>query len=655
MRTLFNGYWLLLLGVALTPNVLFAQAELQAWGNIRGIRTPEQLLQFSSSLRWAQGNWSNEQFTAQEFYKNKYHREGPLQRVTTNMDSLFWRETVLDTGSGQAQVTIETELRDSMHEWNGLFFHIALSAENFSNPNIQVLAPPMVNLNTHPAPPVRSDEQMRIFANGISVSNTISQFRLLADRDMWIIVVRNPSTGELGLYFTLQSGFLSAGSRSQARFDITMTGTAVATPVNLRLFPDFPGAAFLGMGGNFRLQNRRNDPPVIDYCLKNMEVRMGRVEMPWRRWHPSDTLSPLDAARKGQLDPQVKAAMEMAQRLSRMKMPVLLAAWFPPAWAVEGELTSDPKHPDGTWGNPLRPDRMTAIYASIADYIVYLKEAYQVEVSMFSFNEADLGINVRQSPKQHADFIKGLGQHLRSRGLATRLLLGDTSDANAFGFVEAALNDPATWAYIGAVSFHSWRGWDDATLLKWQSIADRLNVPLIIGEGSIDAAAWSYPMILREPHYAMEEIKLYLRILALCQPQSILQWQLTSDYALLAGGGLFGDNSTPMQPTQRFFNLKQLALTPADLLHLPITHEEKDLFVAALGHSKRNNYAFHIVNDGPAREIIINDLPPKLKSLRVYTTDATHQCEKGERIAVINGQARVQVATACFVSLFSEQ
>lgn len=43
---------------------------------------------------------------------------------------------------------------------------------------------------------------------------------------------------------------------------------------------------------------------------------------------------------------------------------------------------------------------------------------------------------------------------------------------------------------------------------------------------------------------------------------SILQWQLTANYSVLAGGGIFG-NEGPLQPTQRYWNLKQLGSTPA--------------------------------------------------------------------------------------------
>jgi hypothetical protein len=94
---------------------------------------------------------------------------------------------------------------------------------------------------------------------------------------------------------------------------------------------------------------------------------------------------------------------------------------------------------------------------------------------------------VRQTPKEHADFIKGLGSYLESRGINTKLLLGDTTDANGWPFVEAAINDKSTHKYILAVSFHSWRGYADENLQKWASSAKRINRLILVGEGSMDA------------------------------------------------------------------------------------------------------------------------------------------------------------------------
>jgi len=159
---------------------------------------------------------------------------------------------------------------------------------------------------------------------------------------------------------------------------------------------------------------------------------------------------------------------------------------------------------------------------------------------MFSFNESDLGIDVRQTAREHAELIKKLGPHMASQGLATKLLLGDTSDARPVEFIKTALQDLASVKYIGAVSFHSWRDCTHEILAQWRDAARALNVPLLVGEGSTDAAAYRYPQIFLEQSFALYEIDLYTRILSISQPKSIVQWQFTADYSVLVGNGIFG-------------------------------------------------------------------------------------------------------------------
>ena len=210
---------------------------------------------------------------------------------------------------------------------------------------------------------------------------------------------------------------------------------------------------------------------------------------------------PVMAAKEGKLNPRVQQAMEMAARLNKMGIPIILSGWFPPQWAVVGNLNFRPA-PGGVWGNQLDTANMDAIYKSITDYILYLKNNYGAEVALFSFNESDLGINVRQTGQEHAALIKGLGAYFKSKGLTTKMLLGDNSDATTYEFIYPAMHDRDAIPYIGAISFHSWRGWEKETLEKWKAAADQLKVPLIVGEGSIDAAAWNYPAIFEEQTYA---------------------------------------------------------------------------------------------------------------------------------------------------------
>jgi hypothetical protein len=203
------------------------------------------------------------------------------------------------------------------------------------------------------------------------------------------------------------------------------------------------------------------------------------------------------------------------------------------------------------------------------------------------------------------------------------------------------------------VSYHSWRGWSDSLLTFWSDAARKIGVPLLVGEGSTDAGAYRYPLIFQEADMALYEIELYVRMLALSEPKSILQWQLTSDYSLLAGGGVFGD-TTALRPTQRFWNLKQLASTPENVSHLPIRCAAP-VSCAALGNGGAGRYAVHLVNTGAWRPAELTGLPRGVTSLRVWTTDAKRTMAEGPRVPVRDGRARFRLDEAAYVTLVAEK
>ncbi len=646
-------FFLILIHI-LFPHTLCAQPEVHAWGNLKGIRIDGRLIPLESSLTIVEEDWSDEIATGKERFSSTYNRVENTQVVQTRIDSLFLTQRITDEGKGIANLQIEIDSHQEMRV-GGVFFHLKVPSSIYSSSALTFLSPSILHVDSLTNIPVNPDEQARLKAKGIELKKDSLTIRLNMEKATSIIVQKTSESNHVDIYITLASGTLAQKQPITQEIKLSIEAASSSETAILKLYPAYPGQKFLGLGGNFRLQNPQNDPKVIDYCLNHLEVRMSRVELPWSYWHPNDSIQPLAEARKGNIHPHVKASMEMAQRLYDMDMPVLLAAWFPPSWAAIGEVTRQARNPDGTFGNPLRPDKREEIYASLTDYMIYLKEAYGVEVDMFSFNESDLGINVRQTSEEHAELIKGLGTYMEAKGLSTKLLLGDTADANGFDFVNTALGDPETWPYIGAVSFHSWRGWDTQTLFEWYEAADRLNVPLIVGEGSIDAAAWRYPNIFKESIYAIEEIKLYTRLLAICQPQSILQWQLTSDYSPLVGAGVYGSNpDSPLTPTQRFWNLKQFSTVPSGLSHIPIRSNTNDVHVAALGDVKKGTFVFHIVNEGNAREVLIHNIPKKLKQLRRYVTDHQQSMEEKELLSVRNGELRFMVEPASFTSLMTE-
>ncbi len=625
----------------------YSQTEMQPWGNITGIRVGGQLMEFETSLQVVSDDWKTIHETALERQRPRYMRSGDTQIVATQIDSFYFKEKVAeDISNNQAKVAVQFDARKSTSSTR-LYFSIKLSPSEYADGSIALSGLPGKAATKYAIAGINKDIQAN--AKSISITSPNRQLQLQLNSTLPIIIQKNNT--DIRLYIPLQQGAIQMGQTGQLTLTIKASGTVDKSPVTVQLNTRDTGSLFAGFGGNFRLQNPKADPQVIDYCLDNMRVAWGRVEMPFMLWQPDINGHPVDSAKAGKLHPHVRESMEIAARLGKMNIPFVLSGWFAPQWAVFGELSNGPR-PDGVWGNPLSEAHMQAIYQSIADYITYLRDEYGAEPQLFSFNESDLGINIRQTGEEHAALIKGLGAYLQSRGLHTKMLLGDNSDANSYAFIYPAMNDPETHPYIGAVSFHSWRGWDTATLQKWRDAADQLKLPLIVGEGSIDAAAWNYPAIFQEQTYAIKEINLYTRLMAVCQPLTILQWQLTSDYSPLVGGGIFGNNE-PLHPGQRFWNLKQLADVPKDLYAMPATVDKPYISCAAQGNNSKQQYAVHLVNDGATRMATIKGLPQALKQLTVYTTTKTMNMQK-RTVPVINGQAQLTLNTESYTTLVSE-
>ena len=609
-------YIILILAIAVS-GAGYGQAELQPWGSLSGIRVEGQLMPLGTDIRVLGKAGEVMRVTAKERQRPHYIRQGNTQIVQTNLDSLYIIETVQDEDQGRAKINV-TLMAKADIDMGGAWFSIGLPADASVNTGDRTI--------------------------GLSGPGGQYKWLLIMDKPLQTIT----TMGRLNI--PIRQGVMHTGEFAHFQLSVSVSGQTDHEPLHLSLNTAVEGRPFDGFGGNFRLQNAAMDPQVIDYCLTNMRVAWARVEMPWMLWQPVKDSNPIDSARAGRLHSRVKAAMEMAQRLSKMGVPLILSAWFPPRWAIVGPPAGP--RPGGAWGNPLNQDSMSLIYKSIADYIEYLREGYGVEIKLFSFNESDLGINVRQTGEEHDALIKGLGAYMAARGLTTKMLLGDNSDATTWRFIGPAMADPGARPYIGAISFHSWRGWDRETLEHWAAAAQKMDLPLIVGEGSIDAAAWNYPAIFSEPTYAMEEIDLYIRLLAICQPVSILQWQLTSDYSPLVGGGLFG-NKAPLAPTQRFWNLKQLSSTPAGAKAMSITSDRAAVTCAALGDNVKKLYSIHLVNNGASRATVLKGLPADLKSLRVFVTDKQRGMKELDPVAVSDGEAHFTLDAWSYTELLS--
>ncbi len=632
---------------SVTDNI-HAQTEVMAWGNLNGIRVEGQLMEFGTSLCVVGNNWTNITQTAKEKQQPKYHREGNTQNVTTSLGGFEFVQLVKENGKGSAVISINTKaLSDTSVE--GVFFCLDIPAKLYKEGTVKLQPGKLVKLSGIK----ETIELAKKTVQEIEVTAGEHHINISADSLLQLYYKKDEVAGFYKFYFRLLNPTVKKGQTSKCKITVTAEGPIDNTTADIFIDSKHPGKVFAGFGGNFRLQNQFKDSSIIKYCLDNMRVAWGRVEMPWSLWQPKEDINPIEEAKAGKLNKRVRQAMLMAQQLTQKGIPLVISDWFAPDWAIIGKASDAYRYRSkGIFGYPLNPEKLEKIYQSIGDYLEYLKQNYGVEPALFSFNESDLGINIRHTGKENDEFIKGLGAHLASRGIVTKMLLGDNSDATTFDFILPALKDPESHKYIGAVSFHSWRGCDDTTLNKWAGAARELNLPLIVAEGSTDAAAHEYAEIFFEQTFALYEINLYMRLCSICQPLSILQWQLTSDYSVLSGDGIYGTTG-PLTPTRRFWNLKQLASTPVNAFSLPFTCSNGSVNCAAFGNIANGEYALHMVNNGAKRKAVIKGLPEGVRKLDVFVTDQKLGMVKTEELTVNNGTAELELLPTSFTSLIS--
>jgi hypothetical protein len=664
----------LLAGLLLTfAGAALSQPETMATGSVAGIRVEGQLFEVNSSLCVVKTDWSG---NLRGGGQTSYTREGRV--VTVKMQpaasrpappgapaappmppmrqspapNFYTAESVEDTGPGTAKIDLEYTF-PAATEIAGAYLCLQLSSSVYSGGRMQLIdpvAPAAAEISLSPGTKDQN-EYMHGTASGVRFTTPRRQLEVMFAEPTEVIVRddRRQNVFDLHVYLGVLSGNAAEKQTAKKTFNLKVSGEIDKSPAEIVVDASHPGRVFAGMGGNFRLQSKM-DPQIIQYNLDNLRVAYGRVAMPWRTWHPTEAVDPLAEARAGKVAPDVQQAMEMARTLARKGVPVIVSDWAPPAWAIMGSGGGSNRGGGGF----LDPAKMDHIKESLAGYLVFLKEKYGVEAAAFSFNESDIGIDVRQTSREHVNLIKTLGPYFASRGLATKLLLGDIGNAYPIGFIDDGMKDVEAAKYIYAISFHSWRGCTVENLTAWGAAAKALDVPLLVAEGGSDSNAHQYAQIFLEPSFSLGEIETYTRILAIAQPKSILHWQLTADYSLLAGGGVYRDNG-PLRPTQRFWGYKQLASTPPNAFYLPATCDRPGLTCAAFGDIAKGEYAVHVVNNGAARPTTLTGLPAEVKQLRMWVTDAQRGMQEGARIPVTNGKAQFTLDQTSLTTLMSAQ
>lgn len=652
-----------------------AQTTLTPWGNLAGMRVSGEAVDFEAGLRIVHPNWTGFSSAVKYLQRPRYSRTGTQTVVESEIEGITFKEVLEDAEPGKTTIALQVTARTNL-AMAGAYHCVDLPDAEFVGGDLQLIRNGVTlpsDLKLDPVAFTDRKEYLRQTATGVKITAVRRALELRWNEPRVIVVRRdmsdrptslndpsvrqrfvasspNPRHCGYQLYLEVLAGDASPGRSATITLNLTAGATPDPQPVKLTLDSSKPGQAFDGIGGNFRLQFPKTDPAVLQYNLDNLRVAWGRVDMPWAEWDPEEQADPVLASPTRQLDAKVSEAMQTARTLAQRHIPVIISAWSPPLWA---RATSQPA---GLRGTALNTSKLDRICSSLASYLVFLKEHREVEARFFSFNEPETGVEVRQTAAEHVQFIKQMGAELVKRGLSTKLLLGDTAQGTptALDFIRPCLADPAAHQYIGAVAFHTWRGCTEESLHAWADAARELSVPLLITEAGPDAHLHEYPGLRLEPWFQLQEIELYVRCCAYGQPATIMEWQLTTDYSVLTGGGVYGESGR-LKPTQRFWNLKQLGATSAGALALPIASDRPDVTVAAFGDPANGSYAVHMVNRGNERPAQLGGLPESLTTLRRFITDADRGMAEERPVAVRSGKAEFILPPASYTTLLGSK
>ena len=358
-------------------------------------------------------------------------------------------------------------------------------------------------------------------------------------------------------------------------------------PPPVRLTMDGPAARyrFDGFGGNYCWNNAS---PISAYTLDNLKLAWARFEMKTQAWDRHRDDPPAD----------IKADLAAMRRVQQRGVPYVISVW----WLPERLYTDAYEKPRSAHFRLIHPDRWNELLDLLGSYLIYAKREYGVEPDLFSFNEANIGIYVGQTPESHVEFIKRIGAHFRKLGLKTRMLLGDaTGPRDTHRFVLDAAADPDALQYVGAVAFHSWGGGTPEQYTAWGDAAQWLGLPLLVTELGVDAAAYN-GRAYDSYQYGLREARMTLELLQYARPQGTQFWQFTNDYALARV------NEGKVEPTARFWMMKQFTdLTPQKSEALAMASDAPSVLSASF--RKGGRYTVHILNLGAARIASIEGLP----------------------------------------------
>ena len=423
-------------------------------------------------------------------------------------------------------------------------------------------------------------------------------------------------------------------------------------PVTLRLGGAAGKTCFDGMGGNFCFAL---DSPVTEQTVRQLEPAWARVEMKADEWEPDNddpNAANIDWPRFEAVDKpgsQVRRCLEFGARLQQLHVPMCLSIWYLPEW-----LYRDPGRGKEVHGRVVNRDKWPELAECVISYIQYAARKYGWEPALFSFNESDHGVRVKFTSDEYRDAMRFLARQFHDAGVKTRLLLGDTTRPGALvEYVRPALLDRDVTAWAGAIGFHSWGGATVEEYHQIRQLADDLKLPLLVSETGFDSSAWQTPWVFESWYYAQADLRRIQELLIHTRPQGTMYWEYTADYSLFKKTMKNG----ALEPTQRFWFMKQYLLTPRPARFLDATSDRDDVLCVAfeaVDAGRAGEIVLHVANFGATRSVRLTGLPSGMSRMGRYRTGPDESLRDREPVLVSRGASEFDLPEQTLTTLLGK-
>lgn len=452
-------------------------------------------------------------------------------------------------------------------------------------------------------------------------------------------------TNEFQAMTYIHRGNLPKGQTAQLEITLSAEGEVDQTAANVTIDASQSLYKLTGIGGNYCFNI---ESPVTKHTLANLNVAAARTEMSIRAWAPKKTVEDPNStdyapyAVADQPGSRLRGELELMRLFTQKRIPFTTSIWRMPSWLVE------PVSPEGGRQRVrISEQNWPDVLQTIGAYLKYAKEKYQAEPDYFSFNEPDIGVDVLQTPEEHREAIKRFGAHFARLGLKTKLLLGDVCNPRGtHKFCLPAAADPEAMKYVGAISFHSWGGATAEQYQAWAELSQRLQRPLICGEAGVDAQAWRNRSYRSFPYFVREMVH-YQQLLTHARPQSILYWEFTGDYSLMATDQ---PSTNPLADTERFCLQKHWCeLTPAGSDALQVRSDK--IAISATAFRAGGSYSVHLANPLWDRYVTVSGVPNEVRSMQVIRTTKGKFFERLESVPVRDGKVNLLLPAESMTTL----